>query len=409
MESTPKRARTPNPRFAENVATAEDFAKAIGKPKKEDVATLDKLSDRSKYDEEGYLKFFGPGDLVRLHVQKDVATPSATLHDPPVSFEKQLCIVSSSKSFRLVSESGLKANSQCAHVISDAVEQDNPTPLPIDDPNYDPDPPKGCWLCGKPLLDDKGYGIDFDGKYATNECDHVIPAAASVMFYDILIDVNEFTDKSIRDFFAINYFWTHPFCNKQKADRLFFKITKSDGSIDYRGISDKNVDEYISQKLNLQGLDFDKSKSNIMKNLKPLHDYFTKAGPDGLKVQMTKNSEKLKKNVDFIYTKLMYERPNSPYYKRITDAIGQKLDPSRLLTRENYNDYYFMVHDPANPKTLQQLKEYKDEQKRLIEEARKGLIVENKTPSKKRARGSGKTKRRKGGKKRTKRIHKKRK
>jgi hypothetical protein len=68
-----------------------------------------------------------------------------------------------------------------------------------------------------------------------------------------------------------------------------------------------------------------------------------------------------------------------------------------------------MVHDRANPKTLQQLKEYKDEQKRLIEEARKGLIVENKTPSKKRSRGSGKTKKRKGGKKRTKRIHKNRK
>jgi hypothetical protein len=302
------------------------------------------------------------------------------------------------------------------------------------------------------MLNQAGDWVDFNQKKlpATKniECDHILPAAAGLIYYDVISEGNLL--KSEADFLSKNYGWAHPTCNNKKSDRLFFKIANEKGFLtEYGGIFDNSINEYIVKDLglNVNSNDYKRANESIRKNLENLDDYFSgSVESEGKKqkvdyapgIHILGSIEILKKNIDFLYSKLMFEK-DPVYRKKISSLLEKDLTKQRTLSREIYNDYVFLVESEDVVKgrenliqskldrRLQFIKDWPDaditpsEQKMLEEEqinkddAMKGLTMVGETPpvaptpGSKRARGSGKTKRRKGGKKRTKRIHKNRK
>ena len=183
-------------------------------------------------------------------------------------------------------------------------------------------PPSDCWLCGFPLNTDPDGSTS---KRASTQCEHILPAAAALVFHGLIDDVGDIGSTPEQEFYLLNYDLAHAECNFPKKDTLlfitlFYKgfLINADPQINRKLIETfltdliaplkatgrSLVQDFITSTSARVGRDItqewmQRRRESIIQRLLPLLDYLKRS----IGLWMLIGAAKLIENIDYMYSK----------------------------------------------------------------------------------------------------------
>jgi hypothetical protein len=291
-----------------------------------------------------YKPIFGPDNTIDLrrsptctNLTADITTSSQ------IQFLQEL-IAKGKRVRELTIETGQGAAGQCKFLYSKLGK---------------PAPTK-CWLCG--------FELDIPGdRRSSVECEHIIPAAAALLFYGIIDESSDVTPKGAAgghvedpgdvEFFSLNYDLAHSECNSpKKDDLLFIKLFDSNYKTIKPEINEVVVNKFIDSLLlpvaGRNSLVYDllektgqlgdiptwkqTRKTEIISRMQPLLDSMSR----GPAINLLSGTAKLITNIDFIFAKYFQEGGICfPYYFLNKDGSGSW----QRVQVKSKKDYYNFI------------------------------------------------------------------
>lgn len=99
-----------------------------------------------------------------------------------------------------------------------------------------------CFLCGFSLADPRlPFASPNDIGYP--QCEHLLPAAASLLVFGLLDSVAE--AKAYGPAYYMNYAYAHSICNREKGSRLFISMKPSEYTAEASPILEDNIRKYL--------------------------------------------------------------------------------------------------------------------------------------------------------------------
>jgi len=171
--------------------------------------------------------------------------------------------------------------------------------------------PTTCFLCGFPLQ----IGTKEPAMYSdfSNECEHVLPAGAALIFHDIVVSSDDFANADDVKYMNKNYSYAHRICNGIKKDKLFITLFDSAGNVVHKPVINESVvDEYLQTLFSTEQIlklcrtsritpadALARAKRVLYEKLTPLLQDFEGSLP----LRMLSGTATLEKNIDYFYSK----------------------------------------------------------------------------------------------------------
>jgi hypothetical protein len=194
--------------------------------------------------------------------------------------------------------------------------------------------PTNCWLCGFHLSED------------TVDCEHIIPAAAALLFHGLIEKVDDTNtkgskgsqseyreDKGDVEFFKLNYDLAHHSCNTVKRNILFVNLlTTDDTFVNPVEINQTHIQtfldmlyrKYFATNPNINGIQWKQTQmQNIIKRLSPLVDNIQHTG----NINSLLGFHKLETNIHYLYSKSL---DSTLSLKKFYDTRDVKLAETEL-------------------------------------------------------------------------------